>query len=345
MQLETPRRGIYRLKRHSSGVALITILLIVVIATVLGVTMTNEQHFAISRAQTFFDQTVVRQYALGGEELARQILHKDFVEAPETDHLGEAWAAPDMRFEFEEGEIELKIEDLQGRINVNTLLQQGEAVRVAKSRLTALFSEQGLDPVFVDRIQDWIDENNGASGFGAEDFDYLGLDRPYRTANQPMLDTSEVRLILDMENELYQQILPFIAALPDINSEINVNTAPPQVLVTVAPGLSLGAAEGIAADRDGGLPFDTVEDFFANQNQNETSANNDLTGLSVQSSFFQVSVRARYQDRFGYLTSVIQRDPTDGTIRVIYRDHSQKILPFINEETDAVTGQGAAFDG
>ncbi len=310
-----------------SGVALITILLIVVIATVLGVAMTTNQHFAINRAQTFSDQAMVRQYALGGEELARQLLHQDFIDNPETDHLGEAWAANDLRFEFEEGEIELKIEDLQGRINVNSLLM--EDTRTAKSRMTAMFSEQGVDPVFVDRIQDWVDDNSSVDGFGAEDFDYLGLERPYRAANQKMLDTSELRLILEMEEELYQQVMPYLSALPDVNAEINVNTAPPRVLIAAAPGLSLASAEGIAANRDTVGPYNTVEEFFADDNQNEASANRNLNGLSVQSSFFQVSVRARVQDRFGYLTSVIQRDRTDGTLRVIYRDLSKKIQPFI----------------
>ena len=64
------------------GVALISILLVVVIATVLGVKMTTEQHFSINRARNYFDQVKVHQYALGGEELARQILYKDFTDNP-----------------------------------------------------------------------------------------------------------------------------------------------------------------------------------------------------------------------------------------------------------------------
>lgn len=317
--------------RQARGVALITILLVVVIATVLGVSMTSDQHFAISRAQNFQAQSVVRQYALGGEELARQILYQDFIDAPEVDHLNEAWAAEDLRFDFEDGEIELKIIDLQSRINVNSLLTEGQKARVAKSRIQSLFSERGADPIFVDRIQDWIDENNGVSGVGAEDFDYLGLDRPYRTANQMMLDITELRLILDMDEETFAQVAPNLNAIPNLTVPVNVNTAPPAVLQAIAPGLDQGAAELIAGNR-GNAPFSTVEDFFADSNQTEASANNDLFGLSVQSSFFQVSVRARYQDRFGYLTSVIQRDATDGTLRVIYRDSSQKIQPFIVEE-------------
>ena len=316
------------------GVALITILLIVVIATVLGVAMTNDQHFAINRAQTFHSQSLVRQYALGGEELARQILHQDFVDAPETDHLGEAWAANDLRFEFEDGEIELKITDLQGLVNINSLLIEGQGARTARERVQTIFTEQGADTTFVDRMLDWIDENNGVSGVGAEDFDYLGLERPYRTANQMMVDTSELRLILDLDDETFELISPFLSAIPNPEIPINLNTAPPIVLQAIAPGLARGTAESIASERDLGVPFESLNDFTGNPSLGSEADRINTDRLSVQSSFFEVSVRARYQDRFGYLTSVIQRDRTDGTLRVIYRDLSKKIQPFVVEEND-----------
>jgi type II secretory pathway component PulK len=56
--------------------------------------------------------------------------------------------------------------------------------------------------------------------------------------------------------------------------------------------------------------------------QDEALAGRNVTlqGLGVQSGYFQVTVRARYQDRAGYLTSVIQRNAADGSLRVIYRD-------------------------
>ncbi|MFT7244226.1 MAG: general secretion pathway protein K [Candidatus Azotimanducaceae bacterium] len=321
--------------RHQQGVALITILLVVVIATVLGVSMSTDQHFAINRARTFFDQGIVRQYALGGEELARQILHQDFLDAPETDHSGENWAAKDLRFDFEQGEIELLIEDLQSRLNLNSIAVEGDGKRLAKDRLTRLFEEQGLDAAYVDRVLDWVDQNNGVSALGAEDYDYLGLERPYRAANAPMADLSELRLILEMDTEKFSQILPYVAAIGDANTKININTATPQVLQSIAPGLSLSAAESIVAGRDNDGPFQGVEDFTGDPSLGEAAAKNvNPQGLSVQSSFFQVSIRARFQDRFGYLTSIIQRDPTDGTMRVIYRDQGKKVQPFIAEQQD-----------
>jgi len=327
-------------QRSQKGVALITILLVVVIATILGVSMTTEQNFAINRARSFFEQGIVRQYAYGGEELARQILHQDFIEAPQIDHTAENWANRQMRFDFEEGEVELLIEDLQSRINLNSL--RGSNSQLARMRLNILLSQLGIDPVFVDRIVDWIDENQSVLPMGAEDFEYLGLERPYRTNGQMMVDISELRLIFEMDNERFLAIAPFITALPDANTRINVNTATAQVLQTVASGLSLADAENLVLSRDEDQPYESVNDFTGDPSiPNASGIISD--SLSVQSNFFQVSVRARYQDRFGYLTSIIQRDSTDGSMRVIYRDQGRKIFPLVGD--DYLEQEGVAENG
>ena len=320
-----------RLPGSQQGVALITILLIVVIATVLGISMTTEQNFAISRARTFFDQGIVHQYALGGEELARQILHKDFINKPEVDDLTEEWASRELRFDFEQGEIELQIDDMQGLFNLNGLV--GEEGALAKARLTDLFNELGLDPAYVERILDWVDRDNAATALGAEDYAYLGLERPYRTANQQMIDLSELRLVWEMDSDTFDLLSNYVTVLPDPNSPINLNTAPAQVIQAVVPGLSIATAESIIAEIESNGPIQSVDEFTGNTLLGNSANGVREEGLGVQSTFFRVSVRARYQDRFGYLTSVIQRNPTDGTLRVIYRDQSKKINPLVTEIT------------
>jgi general secretion pathway protein K len=321
--------------KNQQGVALITILLVVVIATVLGVSMTTDQHFAINRARTFFDQGIVHQYALGGEELARQILHQDFVDEPLVDHKGENWAATDLRFDFDQGEVEVLIEDLQSRINLNSLAENSTNRQLAKQRMISLLAEQGLDASYADRIIDWIDLNNSVSSLGAEDYDYLGLERPYRTANTLMVDLSELRLILEMDREKFDQLSPYVTTIADPNMFININTVSPQVLVAIAPGLSISAAESVISERDANGGFQSLDELTGNPSLGADAAKNIKTAaLSVQSSFFQVSVRARFQDRYGFLTSIVQRDPADGTLRVIYRDQGKKVRSFIAVDQD-----------
>jgi general secretion pathway protein K len=358
--------------REQRGVALISILLVVVIATVLGVKMTTEQYFSIMRASNYFDQGKIRQYALGGEELARQLLYKDFTEQPQKDVLAEAWASRELKFDFEEGEIEILIEDLQGRFNLNSLIStgaqstgagglnnptggqnsqqigaqqstgdvnqnqqgigaQGGAVasaQLAMTRFRTLLNQQGLDPVFADRIKDWIDNNQDTTQLGAEDFDYLGLERPYRTSDSPMVDISELRLVLDLDSATYALLEPLVATLPTDVNLINVNTASSSVIqAIVGGGLTFEAAEALTLQRDEGEGFDSVQLFLQDNSLAGQGVSPD--GLSVQSSFFRVSIRARIGDRFSYLASVIHRNPNDGSMRVIFRDASKKIYPVI----------------
>ena len=106
-------------RQRQQGVALMIVLLVVTIATVLSVSIAKNQHRAISSATRYFDRAQAYYYASGGEEYARQLLARDFKERPEQDDLSEAWAATDLVFEFESGEVDIVIQDLQSVFNLN----------------------------------------------------------------------------------------------------------------------------------------------------------------------------------------------------------------------------------
>ncbi|HIG43635.1 MAG: type II secretion system minor pseudopilin GspK [bacterium] len=329
--------------RSQKGVALITILLVVVIATVLGVSMSTEQNFAINRARSFFDQGIARQYAYGGEELARQILHEDFVDSPGVVHLGQNWAQRPLTFEFEDGAVELIIEDLQSKLNLNSLSIEGQQAAVVRQRFVDLLGQQGVDAAYIDRVVDWIDVNESKNARGAEDYDYLGLERPYRTASGPMADVTELRLILEMEEEQFELIQPYVTAVPDPYTQINVNTTTVQVLQAIAPGLPPGDAESIVMTQTEQEGFDSIDDFVTDSRlPSGTTIKKD--NLSVNSTFFQVSIRAHYHERVGYLTSIIQVNPVDGTMRVVYRDQSRKVPPYV-APGDVIEEDTGADDG
>ena len=63
---------------RQAGVALVSVLLVVAIGTVLAVSMIQEQYASIQISRGYLSRTQANQYALGGEELARQILYADF---------------------------------------------------------------------------------------------------------------------------------------------------------------------------------------------------------------------------------------------------------------------------
>ncbi|MCH7743292.1 MAG: type II secretion system minor pseudopilin GspK [Proteobacteria bacterium] len=317
-----------RLHNIQQGVALISILLVVVIATVLGVAMVRDQNITIQRTRNFFNQSQAKQYALGGEELSRQILWEDFERGENRDTLQEAWAQSDFLFEFEDGEVQIQIEDLQGRLNVNGLRMEGPGNRQTRMRFTNLFAQLGIDQVYVDRIADWIDADINVRQLGAEDFEYLALEIPYRTSGQMIVDVSELRLLLDLDRDTYERMLPYVTALPDETLTLNINTAPAIVLQSISSGLGIDAAEGLVRTRDDQLGFQSVTEFL--QSPDVAGLGISGEGLGVQSAFFEIRVRARYRQRFAYLTSIVQRDTIDGSMRVIYRNSGVKISPVVD---------------
>ena len=316
--------GLVSRAHANAGVALITVLLVVVIATVLGVSTAKKQHMTIQSSSHFFTRAQARYFALGGEEFARQILHKDFVTQPQWDSLDEPWAEPNMFFEFDGGDINLNIIDLQGRLNVNGLIGKGQKIIQSRARISLLTNQLGADPAWMDKLVDWSDLDTAASPLGAEDYDYLGLSPAYRTSSQPLADLSELRLLLGFSNEAFFSLKDHLAVLPDAYSDLNVNTCSGLVLQTLATGLSLEQADSILATRITEGAFASVEAFLQQPELAGLGVNQE--GLSVQSRFFEVKVRARFEDQIAYLTSILHRDPVTGAIVVVGRNSGEKFI-------------------
>lgn len=313
-------------RRRLQGVALISVLLVVAVATVLSVSMVSTQNLNLHRVTNQLDQEQAYQYALGGEELARQILHQDFVDGNQSDNLAEDWAAPFEPFSFDQGEVTIQITDLQGLFNLNSLAATGTQGAAQAFRFRALLEELGIDPTFADRVADWVDEDQVTRSAGAEDYDYLDDDPPHRTPGHGMGDTSELRMILDLDEESYANLLSYVTALPDSSASLNVNTAPPVILQTIARDLSLDQAQLLAEQRDANGGFNNVAEFL--QQPGVTGQAGILaSGLSVTSEYFRVDVRATYNARVSTLVSMIQRSAADGSLRVLSRDLGRGFVP------------------
>ena len=221
------------------GVALITAILVVAIATIAATAMVSSGNIAIHRASTLQDTEMAWWYAEGVEQWVMTILERDR-EANEVDSLDEPWARPVDYLPVDEGVLRGRVVDLQGRFNLNNLgVQDTVAFERYRGHFERLFGAVEAGDGFQARaiaaaIRDWIDPDQEPTGFeGAEDNEYLGLAQPYRTANQPIATISELLLVKGMTPEIYRRLQPHITALPAMNTAINVNTAPAEVLLTL----------------------------------------------------------------------------------------------------------------
>ncbi len=117
-----PWRAFRRAGRRHAGVALITVLLIVFLASVTAASLAALQQLAIRRGTVLQHQQQARLYTLGVEQWAMLILARDR-KRNETDHPGEQWANLPPALPVKDGVLSGRIRDLQGCFNLNNLWQ------------------------------------------------------------------------------------------------------------------------------------------------------------------------------------------------------------------------------
>ncbi len=308
-----------------SGVALVSMLLLVALATVLASAIVQEQQLVIRAAGTHLDRGQAKQYAIGGEELARQILHQDYLNAPEKDYLGEEWAGQDLSYDFELGGVNLQIIDLQARFNINSLSKENPRNSSSRAFLSNLMEVLFLDTGSVDLFKDWIDEDSNIRPNGMEDFEYLALEPPYRASNSLLSDVSEAALFLD--SKTFRTLKPYLVSLPSPSSFLNINTMGAPIIQMLNNELTLEAAESIVIFRDSEEGFDTLEEFLQTPQLAGLSIPREL--LSVKSSFYEIRIIARYREQFSYLRSILYRNSSDGSSLILKRDFSKMFDSFL----------------
>ena len=306
--------------RRQQGVALITVLLVVAIVTVVTAGIIARQQLSIRSSANQLTARQAWHYALGGEALAQAMLQRDMQQTggnqgQAVDHLREPWARKIAPFTLEQGRISLSIEDLAGRFNLNSVVVNQQVNQSAVQRFRRLLVSLDIEPLLAERLIDWIDENQDVSGAnGAEDNQYLLLEPPYRAANRPLQDVSELRLLLDLSERDYQRLLPYVSALP-AQTPVNINTASAEVLFATIPAMDMAQAERLVSTRQF-AHFRTLAD--AGKVVPEAAGALSETLHSVNSRFYEIHGRLRLDQTVVEERSVVQRDGI--SVKTLWRD-------------------------
>jgi general secretion pathway protein K len=290
------------------GIALITAVLVVAIAAVIATSMMSRQNFDTRRTANIIHQDQAIAYALGAEYWAGVELSND-AKQNNYDHLQENWAYDLPPLPIDGGFINGKVEDLQGRFNLNSVLDPLQAERFARLCLAL-----NVDPDFIPALQDWIDGDTEVREQGAEDETYTRMEPPYRAANGFLADTSELLLVRGVSVQEYNALTFYISALP-AGSAINVNTASPQLLQSLTHDVAVPDIERIIGIR-AGAPYQDVDYFVAD----EAFAGREISEeyLSVGSQYFLLTADVMLGDAPLTLQSVLYRTP-EGKMTVLNR--------------------------
>jgi general secretion pathway protein K len=308
---------------RQQGIAAITALLVVAIATMLAAELAWELHVDIQRTESMLMREQAIQFAFGAELMAIDGLRKDYDNDTEDnqhcDYPGEGWDE-EISLPFEGGTVRGKITDMQGRFNLNNLIENGEKNQGAIDFFQRLLEKLELDPGLAMKVVDWIDPDQAEEFGGAEDSAYTLQTPPYRTANTWFTTTTELMAVdgfidpLAQEQDNFRLIERYVTALPS-GQKINVNSAEDPLLLAMSEDSGSRDAEQLRANRPycDLLAADGTEGSFMEDASGVIDENFANKNLDVGTSFFQLKVLVTLGTAQLTMYSLLYRD-TNGLV-------------------------------
>jgi general secretion pathway protein K len=253
---------------NSAGIAILVTVAILSVVVVVSLEMNRRGRSAATRALIEQNRITLSAMAASGVQAAMAMLIRDKTDS-EIDSVQEAWANPDIvqavvsELAFETGEISVVIQDEQGKIQVNALVQEPDGrqynesqrllwdrfLRIMHSRISP---KESFEPdALICAMKDWMDSKDDdalSCMNGAESDYYEGLRPPYPCRNGSIPHIGELMRIKGMTAELFyglpneRGISAYITAcraegalLAGFAGKININTAEPPVLAAMLP--------------------------------------------------------------------------------------------------------------
>ncbi len=298
---------------RNRGVALISALLVVALATTAAAQLMSSQFLNLRHSGNLFMRDQAWQYLKGGEAFAMVLIDKAIRNGRLYDLLGQ-----ESTFPVEGGVLTGRIDDLQGRFNLNSLIDdQGKIASLPQERLQKLMTDLGINAALADAIVDWLDgDATPVSQAGAEDDFYLSQTPPYRAANTKMESLSELMLIRGyrkLPKEKRQKLEQQLTTLPAATA-INVNSASDELLRAI--GFKNDAIQTIRnrLAKNGAGPIQSLDELKSLKLLPEDK----LDGLTTTTEYFLLTATAQIGRARLKQYSIIHRSQK-GALRVVAR--------------------------
>lgn len=309
--------------KQQQGIALITILMMVALATILAATIAKRQAYTAESTAYLMRQNQSLLYAKSAEAFFAELLKDDAENAAEVDHLQENWAQPMPAFPVEDGFVSGVLSDESGKFNLNALLNDnGNVNENAKLYFERLLVRVGLPAQISEAVIDWQDADDLPIGpMGAESSSYQGLSNGYLPSNSLFYSVEELKQVRGFEDGQYQLLLPYVSALPNRSTSININTAPALVLASIDDKLDVNQIQQVLEQRQANLEHfaNTQELWEQDAFKQVDAALKAQVGalLGVQSNYFKAKIEVMLSERKRQFSSDLVRDKK--TVYVAYR--------------------------
>ncbi|MFW1837058.1 type II secretion system minor pseudopilin GspK [Acinetobacter gyllenbergii] len=317
-----------KISSSQRGIALLTILVMVALATILAATIAKRQTNTSENTGYLMRQNQSLLYAKSAEAFFSELLIQDSDNGGTIDHLQENWAKPMPPFPVEDGLVSGRLIDESGKFNLNNLVKaDGNQVDDSARRwFEKLLQRVGLPAELSQAVIDWQDSNEEVTGaMGAESSYYQGLDPAYLVPNTKFHSVGELKLVRGFEGKNYDLIKPYVTALPE-QTKVNINTAPALLLASIDPTVDVKTVEQELKRKQAELTyFNNVEGlwklsvFSGIEQQNKTDA---AALLDSKSNYFTAQIEVVLSERKRQFSSALVRKDKQVSV------YSRSLAPF-----------------
>ncbi len=296
---------------NQRGVALIIVLTIVALLTITVIEFTHSVQIDQHRTRNAVHSLQAQLLARSGLNLAEGFLMMD--DEPQYDAYSEQWFQDLVEFcqgmQLEESmRIRCTVRDESGKINLNNTREparkvQSQAVTasaVLRDAMRCLFQRRGIDVEVVDKLADYWQQEAPPNPDGT-----LGQIPDFGSLE-------DFGAAFSIPTEQLQQLRPLITAQPRaLMRQININTAPPEVLAAI-----------VHAEQADCPPDDPVPEIVERQRdiENPIKSTGEVTGLlsgvdnaQIKATLFGVNSRL-FRLESSALTNVDPDNPLSGGI-------------------------------
>ena len=303
-------------RRPQRGAALLLAMIILTLVATLAAGMVWQQTRAVEVESAERASLQSEWILTGALDWARLILRED-TRSGGSDNLGEVWATPlaearlstflavDQENNTDDGPdafLAGAISDAQARYNLHNLVDaQGKIVPVELAALQRLCDAVGVPTDTAGLLAEGLRAARAGPGDQVD------------AADAPLLPEKVSQLTwLGLDATTVARLEPYLTLLP-VNTAVNVNTAPREVLLAAIDGLDLGTAERLVQQRQR-APFDSVAAILP---QLPEGTKLDDKRINVHTNYFYVDGRLRLDDRVLEQRSLVERRGADRGLDVV----------------------------
>ncbi|MBD8725032.1 type II secretion system minor pseudopilin GspK [Oxalobacteraceae sp. CFBP 13708] len=282
------------------GVAVVTAMLLTTLAISIVASLFWQQQVQVRSMENQRLQSQTKWIQRGALDWASVILRVN--NNSNYTSLDQVWATPlaetrlDQYIEREriQGEnfdasLSGQVLDATARYNLNNLAKGGTPDKAEIEVMRRLLTNLRLEARLAQPIAEFVAAGQPLVAEPPQEGTTPVAQKPRTGAPMRLERVDDLLMVSGLKPEAVERLRPFVIVLPASNTDVNVNTAAPEVLAAVLPGSSMAEANSIVAQRQR-VPWADVEKFKTSLQNPQPEVQPKIT---VKSTYFLVQSRIR----------------------------------------------------